>query len=133
MKKPQIVDDEDDFENNQENLLDLDDMELDERDVIKHGLISLPYYKQGDDLFDCFKYNKNDELDIIKTFREHQRLLTLAIEQIDDIIGVIEDYPDARLDLEADTHMIEISGDKDVMQALINKKLVNDRSELMYE
>jgi len=33
MKKPHIVDDEDDFENNLENLLDLDDMELHERDA----------------------------------------------------------------------------------------------------
>ena len=77
---------------------------VDERDAMKYGFIYLPYFKQGHDLAHCYKYDKDGKIDLIRTFRSHQRLLTGAIEKLDAIIGVLEDYPDARLELRGDTY-----------------------------
>lgn len=80
--------------------------------------ISLPYHKQGDDLGQYLRGNSS----ILKALEAHARNMDFAAKMLRDIKEMIADsVSEVRID--ADTHVIEISGPPPVIEKLITAKL----------
>jgi hypothetical protein len=114
----------DEEEEDEEEEIDLED--YDEFDVIKRGNVYLTYYKQGEDLFQCREENPDGSWDVTKTFRNHQSLLLGSVEHYEEILEVLDQFPDARLNINADSNFIDFWGDKDIMNALFDKELAEE-------
>lgn len=48
-----------------------------------------------------------------------------VVEHLQQIIVVLQNYPNPKIDIEGDTHHIGISGDYQVIKALVDKELVS--------
>ena len=86
--------------------------------------INLSYFKQGYDLRDCIKKTPNGEILVIESLKNHQKLITSAIDQLGGIIEIISKYPQADINIDGDSSFLSIHGDADVIQELIVKGLV---------
>jgi hypothetical protein len=87
----------------------------------KQGEIHLSYFKQGDDMYHSLEYD-DGKLNVKKSINNHIALLQIAIDKLTDIKNNIPD--DNNLTIEADTHMISISGDDEIINNLEALELV---------
>src|SRR5690348_15312034 len=83
--------------------------------------ILMPYWKQGYDLNRCI-IEENDKINVKQTLKNYSKFLRSCAEYVDQIENEIPQVND--LTIFADTHFIEISGDKTIIQNLIDKNLV---------
>ena len=94
----------------------------------KSALIWLPYFKQGDDLHSSIvKNSETDKVDAKATLLNHIELLQSSIDmlkKIHDEIPLIND-----VELEGDTHHIDITGDERLIKILLEKELVQKCDE----
>ena len=90
---------------------------------ISEAEIHLGYYKQGDDLCHNIVKKANGDTDVIQSFKNHKQQLQHVVNHLEDIIQVISKYPNAKLDLNADTHYLSIYGDPKIIQELIDEEL----------
>jgi hypothetical protein len=88
--------------------------------------LSLPYYKQGDDLYHYLKKteSKEDALEL------HAQFMDVAAKQLRAVKEVVAGK---NVEFEADTHMIIITGDDKVLDELIRLELVQDDIDDFYE
>ena len=86
---------------------------------MKHLIINLPYFKQGDDLSSCFKGGKTNE----EALGEHAKLLKSAAEQLLKIKKIINGH---EVKIQADTHYIGIYGEDEVMNKLVKLGLADE-------
>lgn len=87
----------------------------------------LPYFKQGDDLhgvriIKVDPITKKDKVDAKATLLNHIALLQAAIGHLQAIHDLIPD--DNTVDLDGDTHMITITAEKSLIEALQKNNLV---------
>ncbi|MFW9996933.1 MAG: hypothetical protein ACFFD4_33130 [Candidatus Odinarchaeota archaeon] len=94
------------------------------KDGIIHGQLSLPYFKQGDDLASSIVERPDGSVDVIQSLINHQELLKGAVEQLGATIEVLKKYGDSYTRVEGDTHWIHLSGDRNVMNELFSRGLV---------
>jgi hypothetical protein len=90
---------------------------------LKSAQILLPYYKQGDDMQRCM-VKENGKVDARASISNHIDLLQAAIEQLQQIYDRLPDG--MNFDIEADTHVITLTGDTNIINQLI-------ADELLYE
>lgn len=87
----------------------------------KTARIWLPYFKQGDDMNGCLVM-ENDKVDARASIGNHINLLKVAIDQLEKIKNGLPGNSDFHI--EADTHFISITGDKNVIERLHTNQLV---------
>lgn len=87
-----------------------------------HVEVHLGYYKQGDDMYGCI-VEKNGRVDIKATIANHVKLLESVVTHLNELNKLIPEDND--LELHADTHFIGLSGNKEVLQKLVDAKLAN--------
>lgn len=91
-----------------------------------HGAdVWLSYFKQGDDMHKCIEKDANGKINVKASLKNHMELLQSVAEHLKEINDNIPEVND--LTISGDTHCISISGDPDVIEKLINLKLVNER------
>lgn len=79
----------------------------------------LPYFKQGSDLYRHIESSETLE----KGLRSHALAMKAAEEQLSGIADIVKDYSSAHID--ADTHMIRISGPQEMLDRLLAEDLIN--------
>ncbi len=82
---------------------------------MKYADIQLPYFKQGDDLGHHLSKNSNVE----EALEAHAQQLEYAAELLRKIKEMIAGQG---VTIEADTHMIQVSGPDEIIDALIDAK-----------
>jgi hypothetical protein len=87
-----------------------------------HAQVCLNYYKQGDDMYHCL-VKENDKINVKKSIEKHIALLESVINHLKAIDDIIPDDND--LEINGDTHYIEISGSKNIIDNLVNANLAN--------
>ena len=60
----------------------------------------------------------------LASLKDHQKLIIRVIDKLEAIIEVVEKHEEAVMDLYGDTHLIQIWGEKEVMNKLIKRQLV---------
>lgn len=89
----------------------------------KYADICLPYFKKGDDMSHCLiECNGN----ISKALEMHSTLMLSASEQLINIKNFIDQHPDIEFSMEADTHMICLTGPTDLIDEMVKLDLVDD-------
>lgn len=93
---------------------------------MKTATIELPYYKKGDDMASCLKNQQND---VLKAIDEHSEWMACSAgilmslkEEIEKFVGESDKIKD--ISIEADTHMIWLSGPDELIDLLVEKELV---------
>ena len=84
--------------------------------------VHLSYFKQGDDMHSCIVEN-NGKMDVKASIRNHVALLQSVINHLNKINELIPEGND--LTLSADTHCISLSGNKDLLQKLVDNNLAS--------
>lgn len=90
----------------------------------KTARIWLPYFKQGDDMNSCLVRDEKNKLNVKASFENHINLLKSAIELLEGIKNSLPE--DGDFDIDADTHMISITGDRNIIEKLQNNKLLEN-------
>lgn len=83
--------------------------------------IVLEYFEQGDDLGFFIKKNKGN---LILALTEHANVLKDVVGKLESIAKEIGDSG-KKVNIEADGHCIDISGDEDFLNELVKKGLVD--------
>lgn len=83
---------------------------------MKNAEIHLPYFKQGDDMQACLEHTETVEAAI----EQHATQLEAAAKQLREIKAKVAGH-DVHID--ADTHMIWISGPDDLITSLVEAEL----------
>ena len=83
----------------------------------------LPYFKQGDDLQHCLQECKGD---LAKAFARHAEMLTAGAQMLTNLAAEVQTLlaSGAQIDVNADCHMIEVTGDAELLQPLVEKGLL---------
>lgn len=90
----------------------------------KYVFLYMPYYKQGDDLH---FFLEKAEGDVSTALRMYAEMLNDASNLIDNINNRLEEYDATdKVEIEADTHMIMISGPANILQKLVDEGLVQE-------
>lgn len=89
--------------------------------------IRLPYFKQGDDMHNCLVI-ENNKINARASIENHINLLRAAIDKLDKIKNMLPENSDFQIS--ADTHCIEITGDKNIIERLEANGLVNIEEDL---
>ena len=93
--------------------------------------LSLPYFKQGDDLYNSTVENTDGSVDLVKSLNAHADTLESAVHQLRNAANVIKslknEYPniDKELDLHADTHVISFHGPINLIQELVKRQALS--------
>ena len=87
----------------------------------KHAEITLPYFKQGDDLNQCISKNSDGSVNAKQTLENYVNLLECVIQQLKSINEIIPETNN--ITLNGDTHYIGIYGDEQIINTLIERKL----------
>ena len=82
---------------------------------MKYAELHLPYFKQGDDL----SHHLSQTSTVEEALEAHASQLEYAAEILRKVKGMIADQG---VTIDADTHMIAISGPDEVIEALIDAK-----------
>jgi len=85
--------------------------------------IHLGYFKQGDDLANCLG-ETNSPVEALKAHAERMRSVA---EHLDKIAAIVADFP---IEINADTHHIEMTCDEDLAQKLIDEDLAENVEDL---
>lgn len=79
--------------------------------------INLGYFKRGDDLCHCVYYvTKEQGLPNYEAFRQHAENMREVADHLDKIYAIVKG---AKINIQADTHMIMIDGPAELMDKLI--------------
>jgi Pyruvate/2-oxoacid:ferredoxin oxidoreductase delta subunit len=81
--------------------------------------IDLPYFKKGDDL----QHHLENTSSLPEAFRQHAKMLSCAVEQLNTIANVLEKHSDQEIEVNADTHMIWIYCPEEVAEVLVKQEL----------
>ena len=93
----------------------------------KSAQLWLDYYKQGDDMNQCIIKNEDGKIDAKASINNHIALLENVIEHLKQVNNLIP-Y-DNDIDIDANTHHIDLNGDSEIIQKLIDAKLLNSDDE----
>ena len=93
----------------------------------KHATIFLPYFKQGDDLNSCIEKYEDGNVNTKETLKKYVELLENVINIIKEIDSIIPENNDIEID--GDTHYIGITGDKKILDKLVEKDLAQYEEE----
>jgi len=80
--------------------------------------IHLGYFKQGDDLAHCLKETKTPEA----AFKMHAEIMRSVAEHLDKVAALVAKH---KVEVQADTHMIQICCDKKMASTLIKAELAD--------
>lgn len=89
-----------------------------EKKTMSSAEISLPYFKQGDDLRQELESNST----ILNALESHAQSMDCAARMLREIKEMIADFV-SEVEIQADTHMIEVSGPPTVIEKLIAANL----------
>ncbi|AYV83013.1 MAG: hypothetical protein Hyperionvirus3_159 [Hyperionvirus sp.] len=87
----------------------------------KSAHVWLNYFKQGDDMHRCIEKDANGKINAKATIQNHIALMESVVEHLKELNAMIP--PDNDIDIDADTHMIMIRGDKNLIDRIVNKNL----------
>jgi hypothetical protein len=92
----------------------------------KSVVLSLPYFKQGDDMHNCLTHFPDGKLNAKQSIQNHISLLQDAIDVLNQINSIIP--VNNNIDIEADCHVIILHGNNHIMDTLIAEELVKEDS-----
>lgn len=87
----------------------------------KSAQVWLNYFKQGDDMHRCLKKDENGKINAKASIENHIAAMESVVEHLKELNAMIPEDND--IDIDADTHMIRIRGDKNLIDRIVNKKL----------
>jgi 2-phospho-L-lactate guanylyltransferase (CobY/MobA/RfbA family) len=84
--------------------------------------VHLGYFKQGDDLAHCLRETKTPEA----AFKMHAEIMRSVAEHLDKVAVLVAKH---KVEVQADTHMIQICCDKKLANTLIKASLAEKYPE----
>jgi hypothetical protein len=91
-----------------------------------YATLYLPYHKQGDDLHKSL-VKEGGKVNSKVTLSNHIRLLQESIDKLQALHDALQD--DDNVELDGDTHHISVMGDKEAIERLLEKNLVERDDE----
>ncbi len=94
----------------------------------KTGILSLPYFKQGDDLKRCLIKTDDGKINVKESLLNHISLLKSSINILDKVIKILNDIPNANnednISINGDAHIIFLTGNSKIIEILEQDKLL---------
>lgn len=92
---------------------------------MKSAEIWMGYFKQGDDFATHLEENKDNP---IESFKSYWVQISGVLNQIEEITDILKKHEDdlAEISMDADTHMISISGPDKLIDELVKKELAQE-------
>lgn len=87
---------------------------------MKNSEVSLGYFKKGDDMHFCLEETKGN---VVEALRMHSAMLTGDAKTLSDLADALEKSGE-EVEMQADTHMIYLTGSDGLIDELITKELV---------
>ena len=79
----------------------------------------LPYWKQGSDLYNSIEKTET----YTEAFKDHAERLKCAVQQLETISKIVNNYKQEDISVQADTHHISIEGPEEMIDELLKKEV----------